>query len=105
MKRDADVPRTLKMYGNDTVWCHTTGHSNSNTHDLYRPAARRGHRMHPPSDWDESWYTIEGERERNIERDRKPQITPAGDEMASRWAVDRSDVDGVYALGDHHECG
>lgn len=118
MKRDADVPRILKMdgvgsnclteanrpvvhipdlirkYGRKKSWSHTVVNSKSNSATLIAQLPGQGNRMHHHPDWDEWWYIIEGEWEWLV--DGRPMRIRAGDVVF----IARNRKHKVTAVGD-----
>ncbi|MFH0988276.1 MAG: cupin domain-containing protein [Parcubacteria group bacterium] len=105
------IQAIIDSFPKDSSWSKRIVDSKSNSATLIAQMPGEGNRLHFHPDWDEWWYIIAGEWDWTIEgavkrvkagdvvwisRNKKHKITAAGNTMAIRLAVSRSDVAHVY---------
>tara|TARA_Y100001968_G_C19337322_1_gene707615 strand:+ start:167 stop:787 length:621 start_codon:yes stop_codon:yes gene_type:complete len=97
----------------DRAWYHTLVNTENNSCTLLNQMPGEGNRKHYHAKWNEWWLIVRGEWKFEIEEEvykvskgdlvfiqkgKKHRITAIGNEIASRLAVSRYDVEHIYDL-------
>ena len=98
---------------NNSSWFHTLVNTENNSCTVLNQMPGEGNRRHYHAKWNEWWYILRGEWEFEIEKEiykvaqgdlvfiekgKKHKITATGDQIASRLAISRYDVEHIYQL-------
>ena len=110
-QRVVSVTKLMERMPTDSSWYHTLVNTESNSCTVVNQMPGEGNRLHYHAKWNEWWYITRGKWQFDIEgtsyevvpgdlvfieKGMKHKITALGNEMASRLAVSRYDVEHIY---------
>ena len=110
-KRIVNIKKLMEKNSQNESWFHTLVNTENNSCTLLNQMPGEGNRKHFHAKWNEWWLIIRGEWLFEIEQDKyqvtegdlvfiekgkRHQITAIGDQIATRLAVSRYDVEHIY---------
>ena len=105
------VTDLMEKMPKDSAWYHTLVNTENNSCTVVNQMPGEGNRQHYHAKWNEWWFILRGKWRFDIEdafyevvpgdlvfieKGKKHKITAIGDEMSSRLAVSRYDVEHIY---------